>query len=362
MRLIGTLSNENDARRLASYLKRQGVTSSCEVSFDSASGHMSYQLWVHDEDRITDAIASFQKFLASPSSAEFNAPVIEEKEEAPLPNPEEPAAIDILERKKSARLTTFLLTVCVFIFFLNGIQEKAARTSQDQFLFFTPIQTLLLFDAPPQLEPLAKPMNEAELKAQMETLAKEPMWKGFYEWVVLKIKTGSGADALGPTFIKIREGELWRFFSPCVLHRDFLHILFNMIWLWILGRPVEMRIGFFKTLLLTLIGGVGSNTLQYLMSGPFFIGYSGVVMVLAGFIWMRERVAPWEGYPLHRTTILFLLLYVGSMFAIQMASFFLQVFTQVDFAPSIANTAHISGGVIGLILGRLSFFSQRIAK
>ena len=106
MRLIGTLSNENDARRLASYLKRQGVTSSCEVSFDSASGHMSYQLWVHDEDRITDAIASFQKFLASPSSAEFNAPVIEEKEEAPLPNPEEPAAIDILERKKSARLTT----------------------------------------------------------------------------------------------------------------------------------------------------------------------------------------------------------------------------------------------------------------
>jgi GlpG protein len=317
---------------------------------------MSYQLWVHDEDRISDASASFQKFLKSPSSAEFNVPVIEEKEEEPLPNPEQ---IDVLERKKSARLTTLLLTVCVLIFFLNGIQARAA---QGRFLFFTPIQTLLLFDVPPQIELLAKPMSEAELKTQMETLEKEPMWRGFYEWVVLKIKTGSGIDALGPTFIKIREGELWRFFSPCVLHRDFLHILFNMIWLWILGRPIEMRIGVFKTLLLTVVGGVGSNTLQYLMSGPFFIGYSGVVMVLAAFIWMREKVAPWEGYPLHRTTVLFLLLYVGSMFAIQTGSFFLQVFTQVEFAPSIANTAHVSGGLIGLALGRLSLFSQKVAK
>jgi GlpG protein len=135
-----------------------------------------------------------------------------------------------------------------------------------------------------------------------------------------------------------------------------------MIWLWVLGRPIEQRIGIAKTGLLTVIAGVSSNTIQYLVSGPFFIGYSGVIMALAGFIWMRERVAPWEGYPLNRTTILFLLLFIGSMFLLTFASFFFQLFTSVAFAPNIANTAHIAGALVGAFLGRFSFFAQKAAK
>jgi GlpG protein len=100
--------------------------------------------------------------------------------------------------------------------------------------------------------------------------------------------------------------------------------------------------------------------MQYLMSGPFFIGYSGIVTALAGFTWMRERIAPWEGYPLNRATILFLVLFIGAVFVLQAASFFIQIFSNQDFAPNIANTAHIAGAIIGAYLGKFKFFAQRV--
>ncbi len=76
---------------------------------------------------------------------------------------------------------------------------------------------------------------------------------------------------------------------PASSTSELLHILFNMLWLWYLGRPIEQRIGPSRYLLLTLATGIGANTIQYLMSGPFFVGYSGIVMGLAGFIWMQRE-------------------------------------------------------------------------
>ena len=53
-----------------------------------------------------------------------------------------------------------------------------------------------------------------------------------------KSRDGKTAKEI-PLFEKIRQGELWRLFTPCILHRDFLHILFNMIWVWILVKQIE---------------------------------------------------------------------------------------------------------------------------
>jgi GlpG protein len=135
-----------------------------------------------------------------------------------------------------------------------------------------------------------------------------------------------------------------------------------MLWLWYLGRPIEERIGPWRTLLLTLAAGIGPNIAQYLISGPFFIGYSGIVMALAGFIWMRERIAPWEGYPLNKGTVLFLLLFIAAIFILQVVAFFIQIFTSSHFTPQIANTAHIMGGLIGALLARSTFFAQRVVR
>lgn len=370
MRSVGTFSNEDQARRFSNYLVHQGMNNSCDVSFDAASGHMTYQIWIHDEDKITLAMALFQEFQQNPANPKFDSPVIvdepiaEEEEAPPQPPP----------RRFKAHLTSFFLTVCCFIFFITTLQELPMRKeglSESTFLM-TPLQALFMYDLPPLFSNLEKIIEKYELTdeklkeippeviREIQALEKAPYWRGIYDWVVKKIKGENPTE--GPLFIRLRQGEVWRLFSPCLLHSDLLHILFNMLWLWYLGRPIEQRIGPSRYLLLTLIGGIGSNTIQYFMSGPFFIGYSGIVTTLAGFIWMRERVAPWEGYPLNKATILFLLFFIGAIFALQLVSFFIQIFTAYNFAPNIANTAHIAGAIIGAWLGKYHFFSQRVCK
>ncbi|CCB89927.1 rhomboid protease glpG [Simkania negevensis Z] len=159
-------------------------------------------------------------------------------------------------------------------------------------------------------------------------------------------------------FIKLRQGEVWRLITPCLLHGGFLHILFNMLWLWLLGRQIEERIKLWQYLLITLIIGIVSNAAQYLMSGPLFIGYSGIITGLAGFIWMRQRQAPWEGYPLNRGTLIFLMVFIFGMLALQVISFILMRTGAVEFPMNIANTAHITGAIVGALLGRIPFFAR----
>ncbi len=245
--------------------------------------------------------------------------------------------------------------------------------SSQKTFFITPLESALLFDLPPAISEFEKiiekhqipPDQKAEalskeIQEEIDALNRIPFWKGAYEWILLKLKGEDPSLAEGSLFIRIRQGEVWRLFSPVLLHGNFLHILFNMAWVWILCRPIEQRIGILRLALFTLIVGVLSNVLQYLASGPFFLGYSGIVMGLAGFTWMREKIAPWEGYPLQRSIFLFLIVFVLGMFLLQSISFLFQVFTTSTFEPNIANMAHIGGALIGAILGRFSFFAARI--
>src|SRR3989338_6114155 len=318
---------------------------------------MNYQVWVHDEDRINEAQKALELFIQRPSNAAFDTPITEQ-----LATPHEAPPIE--ERAIAARVrtpfTTLILFLCSMLFMLNVLEEYSMQregVSAETFAI-TPVQALFLFDLPPviaQLETLIEEHQLApdqkidelpsDIQHKLSQLEKTSFWQGTYQWVLLKLQGKDPSKAEGPLFERIRQGEIWRLISPAFLHRDFLHILFNMIWVWVLCRPIEQRIGIIRLALLSLICGVISNVAQYLMSGPFFIGYSGIVMGLAGFTWVREKTAPWEGYPLHRTTILFLLLFIGGMFALQAVSFLLQIFTSLTFEPNIANPAHIVGDV-----------------
>lgn len=372
MRIVGTLSHENHARRLSNYLISQGISNNCEVNFDALHGHMSYQIWIHEEDKIKEATAIFVEFERNPSDRKFDAPM-PEPERVPLEE-DDPMEEKVPPHRFGAHLTNLLIAICALVFFLNTLQQIPLRKeglSEDTFLI-TPLQAELMYDLPPAFEELEKIIEKyeiadqkytevpSEVKAEIVKVTQAPYWKGVYSWVVAKIKGEDTSPGEGPLFIQIRKGEIWRLITPCVLHQDLLHILFNMLWLWYLGRPIEQRIGPFRTLLLSVVAGVGANTIQYFMSGPFFIGYSGIVTALAGFIWMRERKAPWEGYPLNRATILFLLFFIGAIFVIQVVAFLIQIFSTHNFAPNIANTAHIVGALIGAYLGKFRFFSQRV--
>ena len=132
-----------------------------------------------------------------------------------------------------------------------------------------------------------------------------------------------------------------------------------MLWLIVLGQQLEQRIGPRRYILFSLIVGVVSNTCQYLMSGPDFFGYSGIVCGMLAFIFVRQKVAAWEGYPLQKSTINFLLFFIVSMMLVQFLSFYLETQHGISISPGLANTAHITGAAIGALLGLTPLFSWK---
>lgn len=272
----------------------------------------------------------------------------------------------------SLTLTNLLLFLCVILFFWNGAQEVKIAEEKGSLaleLGFTPLEQKMIFDYPYALQKIAQaiqsfppenvtdlkslPKNERDLIKKAEAI---PSWKGVYEYLI-SLNKGT-KEAAAPLFEKIGQGELWRLVTPIFIHRGFLHILFNMAWLWILGRQIEERIGKWRMILLIAISATISNVAQYFMSGPFFLGFSGVVVAMAGFIWMRQKLAPWEGYPLQRAVLLFVLIFVLAMFALEIFSFALKLFTSSPLTANIANTAHIVGGLVGMTLARAPYFAR----
>jgi len=88
---------------------------------------------------------------------------------------------------------------------------------------------------------------------------------------------------------------LWRVWSPIsymFVHKDFLHILFNMLWLFWMGRIFVEYLGQQKLLSIYLLGGLAGaalyllayNTLPAFSPSPFnpslILGASGAVMAI----------------------------------------------------------------------------------
>jgi GlpG protein len=383
MRLIGTFETEKEAYQFYSFLLKEGIQNVYEPFQDPEKQKKRYRIWISDEDDLNRALewlseyqqnpkaAAFQNvqipLAALPPSTENPAQRVEEEELPPLPP-------RIRRRRFQMVLTQCVISLCVFLFLWNDFQEAEMLQAQGAIalqIAFTPVQQALLFDYPASFKPIEELLANYSLKdfkeikdlpagakALLEQAENTPSWKGIYPFFQSEKKQGWEKAKQVPLFEKIRQGQVWRLFTPCLLHRDFLHILFNMAWAWILGKQIEERVRRWKILLLIAVIGVVSNTVQYLISGPYFLGYSGVVVGLAGFIWMRQKMAPWEGYPLSKGTILFLLFFVLAMFILELLTFGLQLFSVVNLSANIANAAHIVGGLCGIALGRLSFFSR----
>jgi rhomboid protease GlpG len=267
-----------------------------------------------------------------------------------------------------------ILLICVMLFLWNNAQKKIIEEKQGSIalhIAHTSLERELLIDYPAvfrNMDAIAKEYSLkdiseiAQIPASAQKALKEaqetPTWTGLYPFFLSVKKQGFKEASRAPVFAQVREGQIWRLFTPCLLHYDFLHILFNMAWLLILGKQIEARIRLWKMGILILAIGIISNCAQYLVSGPSFFGFSGVIVGMAGFIWMRQRCAAWEGYPLSRTTLLFLILFVAAMAVLGFLAFALNSFSILEITPIIANTAHIVGGICGVILGRFSFFAR----
>lgn len=366
MRLIGEFQAEKQAFGFQSFLRTHAIHS----LYDLSQG--TYRVWIVEEDDYDAAVNFYHEWCKNPQPAE------------PLPlkqAPEEHARwkvrIDAPEFARLHRpfsLNNFIIVLCGFFFLWTMIQMKRLETQQGAIALqyeLVPLQQELLFDYPDYLVSFEKffqqhPVKTAEemkalpldVQASFKKIENAPTWKGVVD--VVMTRDWDLVDQLpeGTLFGKIRQGQVWRLFTPVLLHGGWLHIFFNMLWLFMLGRQIEERIGKTRYILLSIFLAVMSNVAQYLMSGPIFLGYSGIITGMVGFIWMRQKKAPWEGYPLQKPVIMFITVFVFAMLALEILSMALQFFHITNVYANIANTAHIVGGVFGALLGRLSFFQR----
>jgi membrane associated rhomboid family serine protease len=139
----------------------------------------------------------------------------------------------------------------------------------------------------------------------------------------------------------IAQGEWWRLFTSAFLHGGFLHILFNMYILFIVGAPLERLMGHLRYGVLYLAAAFGGAVASYAFNAAntLSVGASGAVFGIMGAF----AVA---GFKL-RYDIKQILFLVGFNLVIGF------VLTGVDWK------AHVGGLVTGVLIAAVFFYAPR---
>jgi rhomboid protease GluP len=144
----------------------------------------------------------------------------------------------------------------------------------------------------------------------------------------------------------LSEGEWWRIFTAQFLHWGAMHLAFNMLGLWILGRTVEAMLGFWRYIALYLICGAGGMliawTASILSPDPHPIILLGASASVLGLVGTQAAIS------------LLAYRHTGSMVAKAQLNAMTQiVLLQAVFdmmVPEVSSTAHIGGAAVGFCI------------
>lgn len=144
-------------------------------------------------------------------------------------------------------------------------------------------------------------------------------------------------------FWRVPTDQYWRLITPIFLHFGLLHITFNMLWFWDLGRRVEMVQGSLKLLGITMTIGLGSNIAQYIYAEKsIFGGMSGVIYGLLGYCWLYSKMRDNTLLEVPRPVMIFMMVSLVAC---------IYGFAELLGVGKVANAAHVGGLVMGLIMG-----------
>jgi len=86
-------------------------------------------------------------------------------------------------------------------------------------------------------------------------------------------------------------GKYWVLVTSAFVHRNPLHLIFNLYWLWALGGAFERTFGALRWILFVFAAAFVSSGLQ-LLSGNMGIGFSGAGYAFFGFAWVTKGRYP----------------------------------------------------------------------
>jgi GlpG protein len=336
MRSLTTIDGKPDAEAFVAYLLTLGISTHVEAAGDSWSKTPTansaanstgqapdvWEVWIKNEDRLPQAKEELATFLANPKDPKYAAALKQanhilrdQRQEAKLRqrNIQSPnlgnQRTSMFSGKLPALTLTLLILCCVF-----GLVTAFSSPAEENRLGLSIVKQLKFVD--------------------MGLLAKTN----------------------DPT-ASLRRGELWRIFTPAFLHGSPLHLLMNMLALASLGRLVEHLIGIRRYAMLLLLIAAGSHLpqgllgenilgIQGLSGSPNFVGISGVIMGLFGYIAVKSKMRPDLGFSLSGQSYFM----VGILLVMGFAG---EIFGK-EGSIHMANFAHLGGLVTGAVLGFLS--------
>ncbi len=232
------------------------------------------------------------------------------------PNPRHARYRQVPVHWSGTPVTLFLIVACCIVAAVSRLGSNSG-----------PVSKLYFSDPPPKK--LMKQLEE-RLDAIEETDGEDS--KTYQE----VLEQYGKATAVHP-LAQIGNGQVWRLVTPMFLHFGPVHLIFNMMWLWSLGRPLEALLRRFGFSLLVIAIAVISNTAQAFIGGTNFGGMSGVVYGLFGFVIVHGKLNPTGGLHLDPRTVRYMLIWLVLCFT--------------GFLGPIANWAHVSGLLAGGAVG-----------
>jgi len=168
----------------------------------------------------------------------------------------------------------------------------------------------------------------------------------------------------------IMRGErLWTLFTSMFMHADVMHILGNMLYLWVFGDNIEDSLGHGKYVLFYLVGGLLAS-LAHIFSIPLMaivnpssdfipyiiydlktpsVGASGAISAVLGaylLLFPRARIRTLVFYFFITIVRVPVFYYLGFWFIYQLL---MGVFSLTGLSSGVAFWAHIGGFVCGLL-------------
>ena len=146
--------------------------------------------------------------------------------------------------------------------------------------------------------------------------------------------------------------EWWRLIAPTFVHFSMTHLVFNCLWIYILGQRIEKLDGLSVFLFIFILTGILSNAGQFFWTQQYlFGGLSGAVYGLLGYCFIIELDGRHGRYGLPEALYLFMFIWllVG----------FTGVLNFFGFG-NVANTAHLVGMIAGFIIGLITKYRLKV--
>ena len=159
-------------------------------------------------------------------------------------------------------------------------------------------------------------------------------------------------------YLVVHGVAVWTVFTSMFIHAGWLHLIGNMIYLWVFGDELDRYVmGSWRFLTFYLLCGLAATALQVAVDPSLRIpnlGASGAIAgVLAGFlvVFPRDEILTLFLVPIPIPVRLSALILIGFWFLFQLASSLLSIGSTGD--GGVAYFAHVGGFVAGFLLVRL---------